>query len=160
MHSNRNAYKGFSLIELVIVVVIIGIIGAIAIPRMSRGTAAAADSALTSNLATLRSAIDLFAAEHNQTYPALATISDQLTKLTNSSGGVDTGTGKAGGFIYGPYLRKVPPLPVGAQKGNTGFTDTLGTAGFGWVYNAATGEVKANCPDAEVDETGKKYNTY
>ena len=42
--------KGFSLIELVIVVVIIGIIAAIAIPKMSRGSQGAADSALQSDL--------------------------------------------------------------------------------------------------------------
>ena len=151
---------GFSLIELVIVVVIIGIIGAIAIPRMSRGTTGAADSALVSDLATLRNAIDLYAAEHGGTFPTKALFTDQLTKLTKADGTVDTGTGKAGGFIYGPYIRKIPALPVGTQKGNAGITDTLGTSGFGWSYNQTTGDITANLDSDEADESGKAYNTF
>src|SRR5947208_10544278 len=103
--------KGFSLIELVIVVVIIGIIAAIAIPRLSRGASGAADSALSGNLAVLRNAVDLYATEHGGTYPALATFDTQLTQFTDTSGG--TATTKDSTHIYGPYLRKVPTLPVG-----------------------------------------------
>ena len=155
--SNR---KGFSLIELVIVVVIIGIIGAIAIPRMSRGTTGAADSALISDLATLRNAIDLYAAEHGGSFPTKALFVDQLTKLTKADGTVDTGTGKAGGFIYGPYIRKIPALPVGTNTGNAGITDTLGTSGFGWNYNATTGDIQANLDAEETDEAGKAYKDF
>ena len=157
-HTKKNA--GFSLIELVIVVVIIGIIGAIAIPRMSRGTTGAADSALISDLATLRNAIDLYAAEHGGTFPSQANFVDQLTKLTKGDGSVDDGSDKAGGFIYGPYLRKMPPLPVGSNKGNVGVTNTLGTAGFGWNYNATTGDIQANLAIGETDESGKPYKDF
>ncbi|HWA49614.1 MAG TPA: prepilin-type N-terminal cleavage/methylation domain-containing protein [Dongiaceae bacterium] len=153
---------GFSLIELVIVVVIIGIIAAIAIPRLSRGSAGAADSALSGNLAVLRNAIDLYATEHGGTYPALATFDTQLTQYTDSSG--TPSATKTATAIYGPYLRKVPPLPVGANKNSVVVVDgSSGSAGAGagaWFYNATTGDLKANCPDAEVDASGKKYNTY
>lgn len=154
--------RGFSLIELVIVVVIIGIIGAIAIPRMSRGSEGAADSALAGDLAVLRNAIDLYAAEHQGQFPTVAAIADQLTRLTDGDGNVDDGTGKGGGYIYGPYLRKVPPLPVGSAdfKGSTTFTDTPGTIGAGWVYTASTGDVVANLPGSETDSSNKPYNTY
>lgn len=158
----KRRMKGFSLIELVIVVVIIGIIGAIAIPRMSRGSEGAADSALAGDLAVLRNAIDLYAAEHQGQFPTLANITDQLTKLTDGDGNVDDGSGKAGGYIYGPYLRKVPGLPVGSAsfKGSVVFTDTPGTAGAGWVYTASTGDIVANLPVGETDSSGKPYNTY
>src|SRR5207249_11695047 len=109
--SNRVNRAGFSLIELVIVVVIIGIIAAIAIPRLSRGSAGAADSALSGNLAVLRSAIDLYSTEHGGTFPALATFEDQLTKYTDGNGGVSTT--KDSSHLYGPYIRKLPLLPVG-----------------------------------------------
>src|SRR5947207_15881294 len=109
VHANRST--GFSLIELVIVVVIIGIIAAIAIPRLSRGSAGAADSAVSGNLAVLRSAIDLYATEHGGGYPSVGTFDSQLTQYTDSSGSF--AASKTGNFIYGPYLRKIPPLPVG-----------------------------------------------
>lgn len=162
MHARtrKQSSSGFSLIELVIVVVIIGIIGAIAIPRMSRGAAGASDSALVANLSVLRNAIDLYAAEHNGDFPTShETIGAQLTERTDTAGN-PTGTADAGPFIYGPYLRSVPPLPVGALKGETGFTNSVGTAGAGWVYTAATGEVVSNTADSEEDEAAVPYNEY
>src|SRR4051812_17834189 len=149
MMTKRLQQRGFSLIELVIVVVIIAIIGAIAIPRMSRGAAGAADSALTADLTTLRKAIDLYATEHGGTFPALATINAQLTTYTDTNG--NTQATKDTTFIYGPYIRLIPTLPVGAQKGNATVTDTQGTATFGWVYDATSGKIMANCADGEVD---------
>ena len=105
----HNRKRGFSLIELVIVVVIIGIIGAIAIPRMSRGTAGASESALKGDLAVLRNAIDLYAAEHAGSFPAHATITNELTKLTKADGSVDDGTGKVRWFL--PLLLGAIEMP-------------------------------------------------
>ncbi len=149
--------RGFSLIELVIVVVIIGIIAAIAIPRMSRGAAGAADSALSANLRTMRNAIDQYASEHGSTLPTAAAIVAQLTTFTDDAGA--TSATKTGNYIYGPYLRSVPALPVGAKKGSTGVA-AADAAGIGWLYNEATGAITANCADAEVDVRGVKYNAY
>jgi len=154
--NRRN--RGFSLLELVVVVVIIGIIAAIAIPRLSRGSAGASDSALTGNLAVLRNAIDLFSAEHNGAYPALATFSNQLTQYCDANG-TDLVTAKDANHPYGPYLRAVPTLPVGADKGKTSVV-AIYTAGNGWVYDATAGKINANCSDLEVDATGKKYSSY
>src|SRR5688572_3490276 len=103
----NRATRAFSLIELVIVVVIIVIIGAIAIPRMSRGAEGAADSALVSNLATLRSALDLFATEHGGKYPTLADLPNALVQYSNEAGTAFSTT-KDGTYFYGPYLRAVP----------------------------------------------------
>ena len=70
--------RAFSLLELVIAVAIIAIIAAIGIPRLSRGTKGAADSALSGNLAMLRNAIDIYAAEHTGIYPTADDISDPI----------------------------------------------------------------------------------
>ncbi|MEX0652786.1 MAG: prepilin-type N-terminal cleavage/methylation domain-containing protein [Phycisphaeraceae bacterium] len=157
--TRRKKDGGFSLIELVIVVVIIGIIGAIAIPRMSRGASGAADSALVANLSVLRNALDLYAAEHGGDYPTdETTIAEQLTGRTNAAGDVMPAAGDPADYIYGPYLRAVPPLPVGANKGETGFTDSEGESGSGWHYDA--GEVKASTLPMEVDEGGTAYSEY
>src|ERR1043165_4054530 len=139
--------RAFSLIELVIVIVIIGIIGAIAIPRMSRGAAGAADGALVANLARLRNAMDLYQAEHASTYPDLvANQGTQLTGYTDDAGAVVAT--KDATHIYGPYLRSIPPLPVGADKGKMSFIATY-TAGNGWVYDKTSGAINANCSTTE-----------
>ncbi len=155
--SRKRANRAFSLIELIIVVVIIGIIAAIAIPRMSRGAAGAADSSLSGSLAVMRSGLDIYAAEHGGAFPVLATFVDQMTLFTDVNGA--TNAAKSAVFIYGPYLRKVPPLPVGTEKGSTGITGVAGTAAMGWVYNGAAGTIIANTT-VEVDEAGTLYNTY
>ena len=149
--------KGFSLLELVVVVVIIGIIAAVAIPRMSRGSAGAADAALSGNLAVLRNAIDLYAAEHSGAFPTAALVTTALTQYTDSAGAVSATRDTT--HIYGPYLRKVPPLPVGAAKGNTGMAAAAGD-GVGWIYNATTGDIQSNTTATEKDAANKLYTDY
>jgi prepilin-type N-terminal cleavage/methylation domain-containing protein len=151
----RPKHRAFSLIELVIVVVILGIIAAIAVPRMSRGASGAADSSLTANLTVLRNAIDLFQAEHQGMFPSESSIADQLTKYTDINGNVSAT--KTGEFIYGPYLRSVPALPVGEKKGATGIAKTDGP-GVGWIYDAATGTIRANATGN--DARGVPYSSY
>lgn len=150
--------RAFSLIELVIVVVIIGIIAAIAVPRMSRGAAGASDSALSANLSILRNAIDLFQTEHGGTFPSLVNLPKSLTWYSDTAGTTFSQT-KTATCIYGPYVRTVPPLPVGADKGKISFVATY-TAGNGWVYDPTTGSVTANCPPAEQDARGVQYDAY
>jgi general secretion pathway protein G len=154
-HQKRSA---FSLIELVIVIVIIGIIGAIAIPRMSRGAAGAADSALKANLAMLRNAVELFQTEHGGKLPVRTELADYLTQYSNELG-TTTNVAKTGDNVFGPYLRAIPPLPVGANKGKSNFVAANTEVG-GWVYNETTGAISAACPDSEVDDRGVKYNSY
>ena len=163
--------RGFSLIELVIVVVIIGIIAAIAVPRMSRGSQGASDSALGANLAVLRNAVDLYQTEH-QAYPANAagaTSADllrQLTQYTDATGVSNATATKDASHTYGPYLRKIPPLPVGTKKGQATIkiaatdTETPGTTSEAWIYYPTTGEVKANLATTELDGKDQAYNTY
>ncbi|HNO77766.1 MAG TPA: prepilin-type N-terminal cleavage/methylation domain-containing protein [Phycisphaerae bacterium] len=177
MRINCQKRAGFSLVELVIVIVIIGIVAAIAVPRISRGAKGAVDSAVRGDVAALRAAIDLYAAEHNGVFPgknkndgtagtgAAADMVDQLTKFSDIDG--KTGAFNAAtGIIYGPYLRNgIPPLPVGA---NAGSKDVLfGAAsppavsegsGEGWVYNQNTGEIRANT--TATDESTANYSDY
>jgi prepilin-type N-terminal cleavage/methylation domain-containing protein len=153
----RSKHYAFSLLELVIVVAIIAVLAAIAIPRMSRGSRGAGDAALAANLSVLRNAIDIYVAEHGGSYPSPLNIVNQLTQYTNEAGNAqDT---KDTTHIYGPYIRKIPPLPVGAKKGGTGIAVEDG-AGVGWIYDPDTGTIKANCIDTEKDDTGKQYNQY
>lgn len=149
--------RAFSLIELVIVVVIIGIIAAIAIPRMSRGATGAADSALTANLAVLRNAIDLYQTEHGGTYPDIVTSTNSLLQYTDDSGGISAS--KDATHVWGPYLRAIPTLPVGADKGKSSFVASY-TAGNGWIYDKTTGTVTSNTSGTEKDARGVLYTAY
>jgi general secretion pathway protein G len=158
MNNGKASRRAFSLIELVIVVVIIGIIGAIAIPRMSRGAAGAADSGLTADLTVMRTAIDLFKAEHGGVLPALATFEAQMTTYTDGAGTANAT--KSTTYYLGPYLREVPKLKLGSNKGLAGLVATQGGTTEGWVYVAATGEISANLPDSELDVQGTQYNNY
>jgi prepilin-type N-terminal cleavage/methylation domain-containing protein len=156
----KNNSRGFSLIELVIVVVIIAIIGAIAIPRMSRGAAGAADSALVGNLKVLRSAVDLYANEHGGVFPSSTNIVSQLTQYSDDQGAFQAA--KDSTHIYGPYLRAIPSLPVGAKKGQSGIA-TATAATVGWIYDSTAGTIKANTTDTapvEADASGKLYSAY
>jgi type II secretory pathway pseudopilin PulG len=140
----------------VIVVAIIAILAAIGIPRMSRGSRGANDAAVSGNLSVLRNAIDLFAAEHGGAFPAVADCNDQLTQYTDVSGG--TSSTKTGAYIYGPYLRSIPPLTVGAHKGENGIADA-NAAGVGWIYDEDTGDINANTT-TEEDDAGVLYKDY
>ena len=158
INNSHRARRAFSLIELVIVVVIIGIIGAIAIPRMSRGASGAADSSLVADLAVMRSAIDLYKAEHGGTLPAFATFSDKLTTYSNDAGTANAS--KTSTYYLGPYLREIPTLKVGSNKGQSAIVATQTGTTAGWVYDAATGAISANLPDTDVDVRGVQYNAY
>ncbi len=105
----------------------------------------------------LRNAIDLYAAEHQGTYPAAATFSAQLTQYTDSFGA--TAAAKDSTHIYGPYLRSVPPLPVGTKKSSTGVA-AADADGVGWIYTAATGAIAANTTATEKDDANKLYSDY
>lgn len=152
----RQYHKAFSLLEVVIVVAIIAVLATIAIPRMSRGAKGANDSAVGGDLAVLRNAVDLYATEHGGTYPGATTIADQLIKYTDSDGA--TSTSKTTTHIYGPYVRSIPPLPVGARKGENGIA-AADANDVGWLYTAASGTVKANTT-TEKDDADKLYSDY
>lgn len=166
MRSRSKAVSGFSLVELVVVIVIIGILAAIAIPRLSRGAGGAADSALAANLATVRSAISLYASEHRTVFPGpdATGFVDKLTKFSDAGG--TTSATKTASCIYGPYLFAIPPCPVGENAGSaTVLIDATNsppqvvtTGGEGWVYNPNTGEFIANT--STKDASNKTYSSY
>ena len=163
MRQHQNTIRrGFSLVELVIVIVIIGVIAAIAVPRISRGARGAADAAMKGDLAAMRNSIDLYAAEHSGTFPAVASDLQALTGFTDDAGGYSAT--KDATHIYGPYLKAIPTLPVvgggtvGGAKGDTG-VGASDAAGVGWLYTLADGTIVANTGTA-TDESGTLYSAY
>jgi general secretion pathway protein G len=178
MRCSRVNRLGFSLVELVIVIVIIGIVAAIAVPRISRGAKGASESAVRGDLAALRAAIDLYAAEHQGIFPGAkksdgtgttgtaTDFVDQLTKFSDIDGKVGA-YNVTSGIVYGPYLRHgIPPLPVGDDAGSTDvrFDSTnspptpVASDGKGWAYNPTTGEIIADTN--ATDESTNAYSDY
>ena len=149
------ARRAFTLIELVIVVVIVGILAAIAIPRFSGAGESTTDAALASDLETLRKAIDLYHGEHLGKYPDAARVGVQLTQYTDVHG--NTSPTKTGTHSYGPYLRAVPALKVGPNRGSTTIAAAAG-ADVGWVYDETSGHITAAA--ATNDRKGKPYGQY
>jgi general secretion pathway protein G len=157
--STRLSRRGFSLIELVIVVVIIGIIAAIAIPRMSRGSAGAADAAVKQNLSLLRNAIDMYQQEHNGTLPSLGSFSNQMLQYSGLDG--STSASKTTTQYLGPYLRNIPPITVGDNKGKFGVSAPATPDGdTGWLYDAATGNITPYTPGQPEDSAKQLYSSY
>ena len=102
-------------------------------------------------------ALPMFKVRDTLTYPTVADIVAQLTTYTDANS--DSQATKDSTHIYGPYIRKIPKLPVGAKKGQTGIAAATGST-VGWIYTASTGDIKANTTDSEVDVTGTAWNTY
>ena len=152
-----RASRGFTLIEILIVVIILGILASIIIGLFGNTSKDANSGALKDNLRAIRSAIQVYNAQHGR-YPAQATFESQMTQYTNSAGA--TSATRTGNYIYGPYILSLPPLSVGPDKGATGVTTLTYAAGFGWGYDAISGQFRANCPDADKDDAGVSYNTY
>ncbi len=164
LRSIRNQ-EGFTLVELLIVVIILAILAAIIVPQFSATTDDAKQSAYESNIANIRSAIDLYRQQHDG-YPGALTSTGtcpggmtnqagalnteaaflaQLKFYTNSAGVACNGTDAI--FKYGPYVKDDLPLnPLGSpgistvDVGNAGLLGILTGNSGGWQYDTVTGE--------------------
>jgi general secretion pathway protein G len=135
----RNRKSGFTLVEILIVVIILGILAAIVIPQFTNASTNARAASVTSQLQTLRSQVQLFKLQHNDSLPTLIGTSpacwNQLTSKTNVSGTVDT---TAAG-IYGPYLETVPKNPLNTFAS----VAAAPAASIGWTFDVTTGNIYA-----------------
>ncbi len=172
MERTLKNQKGFTLVELLIVVIILGILAAVAIPQFGDSTQEAREETLNTNLATLRSAVELYMAHHGEYPGALSTdgletatndaqckaaFIAQLTQYTDGRGYATNDRGDASlvGTVYGPYMKKseLPenPFVAGAALSKdvlcvtTSSVLTLTSSGTeGWKFNSQTGRAIAN----------------
>ncbi|MBT8406898.1 MAG: type II secretion system protein, partial [Deltaproteobacteria bacterium] len=156
-------------IEMLVVVIILGILAMIIVPQISVSTDDARLNSLQTNLNSLRSAIEVYAAQHANRYPGTYSEADgttavaddaaskaaflaQLTQFTDINGMVN-GT-KTATFKYGPYL-KTGTLPLNPfndsgdvfcdfDQGDITVARTITGAAEGWQYFAPIGVFFAN----------------
>jgi general secretion pathway protein G len=136
-----KAKRGFTLVEILIVVVILGILAAIVIPQFTQASTEAKLNSLCSDLQTLRSQIELYKVQHNDTPPTLANFEDQMIYCTTIAGVDNDVKTRDATHEFGPYLERLPENPFTNSDtvvawGSSAVTD-------GWEYNAATGEIRA-----------------
>ena len=127
--------SGFTLVEILIVVVILGILAAIVIPQFTEASTEAKFSSLCTDLQTLRSQIELYKVQHNDTPPTFANFTAQMTAQSDITG--------AAGTDYGPYMQKIAlnQFNNDATLDNDG---TIGNDGGGWEYDEVTGAINAD----------------
>ncbi|MEW6253132.1 MAG: prepilin-type N-terminal cleavage/methylation domain-containing protein [Planctomycetota bacterium] len=158
MRRRGRTRTAFSLVELVVVVIILAILASVAVPRFSRGTRGAANAALVADLRQLRDAIYRYALEHQGAFPGpdAAGFVDCLTTCSSARGA--TQPARDPDHPFGPYLAEIPPCPVGRNAGNAAVTISHTSPPTpdpaikaGWVYNPATGEIRANTHTVTID---------
>lgn len=119
MNRNFRGREGFTLIEILVVVILLGILATIIIPQISVSTEDAKLNTLKTNLNHLRSAVELYYYQHNNTYPgatkhtdgtvvgsdaeAGAALIPQLTQYSSLTGEVATSGSST--YQFGPYIK-------------------------------------------------------
>ncbi len=169
----KKCQSGFTLVELLIVVVILAILAGILVPQFSSATDDAKMSSLDSNLANVRSAIELYYQQHGH-YPGSVTAIGAACAAgpsgTTGTGALNTeaaflshlslytdingeGCTKSDttAFKYGPYMKKAK-MPVNPFTNvDTVAISTAGALGMvsavtngGWKYDTKTGQFIAD----------------
>ncbi len=140
MRSVRNTVaKGFTLVEILIVVVILGILAAIVVPQFTNAANESRVGNIATQVSTIETQLELWAARNNGTYPALVGGSND----DNWQDLVDAG-----------YFKSIPRNPfdntstIGAWPATAEpddfviYSDTTG----GWLYDVTTGNIAASAP--------------
>ena len=94
MRQRTNDEGGFTLIELLVVILIIGILAAIAIPAFLSQTSKANDSAAKTQVGTLQTTMETYAAENSGSYTG-ATLAE-LQAIEPTLKDTTTATAKVG----------------------------------------------------------------
>jgi len=147
--------RAFSIAELMIVLAVLGILAAIVVPHFWSYTTQAKEAVAKDHLRLLRSAIELYAAQHRgvppgykgddpQTHPSSIYFQQQTV-------------------LAGNYLRKIPENPFNNLDtmnvlGNSEAFPAEATGDYGWLYQPATKTIRLDWQGTDKD--GIRYYDY
>jgi general secretion pathway protein G len=142
---------GFTLVEILIVVVILGILAAIVIPQFTNASTEAKESALVSDLQSVRSQINLYKVQHNNDMlpgAGTATFIQCMEGYTDKNGAA-VAQGTAGAL--GKYMEKIPVNPFSTVDtvANPALLVRVDGAAAGagthhWRFDSTTGAFQAD----------------
>jgi type IV pilus assembly protein PilA len=129
LRQRMSSEEGFTLIELLVVILIIGILAAIAIPAFLSQTSKANDAAAKTQVGTLQTTMETYAAENNGSFTGASLASLQAIEPTLK----DTSTATA--------------QPVVVEAGGEGFTVKSIAKGSSDTYELINkkGEIERKC---------------
>lgn len=129
---------GFTLVELLIVVIIIGILAGIAIPQFQSAASEAREAAVLQNLTQIRSALELYRIQHDESYPDQRLVS-QLVGGTAVDG---TPGDECGPYFWDPW----PKNPINGSAAVKAVTTMPSgpSGGEGWIYARSDGDFRLN----------------
>lgn len=164
--------RAFTLVEILAVTVLLGVLAAIVIPSLAGNTTSAKQSALVVDLQLLRRFILVYQAHHLEVGPGYPngqtaaapteqTFIDQATLASNDNG--QTAARGTPGFNRGPYMQRIPANPFNGKNtvqmlGNGEAFPVNADGSHGWIYKAATSEVRAD--NTGTDINGNQYYDY
>ena len=164
--------RGFTLVEILIVAVLLGVLAAIVIPAIADSASSAKQSALATDLQLLRRFILVYKGQHLEVGPGYPNgnvtaaptedaFVEQATMSSNEAG--QTAAVGTAGFNRGPYMQKIPANPLNGKStvqmlGNGDDFPANGDDSDGWIYKAATSEIRAD--STGTDSNGKRYYDY
>ena len=147
--------RAFSIAELVIVAAIIGILAALVVPHVQNHATTAKVAAARDNLRMLRSAIELYAARHQDVAPGYQ---DDDPGVAPTAECFCDQT-----IVQERYMRKMPGNPFNnldtiLMVGNSETFPAEATGHYGWVYQPVTNTVRLDWPGTDSD--GVPYFEY
>lgn len=171
---DRQSVTGFTLVELLVVAVVLAIFAAVVVPQFGNTTDEAKLSALRADLASMRTAIDLYYQQHGH-YPGAtparmelcnglqaspfttqeqAGFNFQLTAFSATTGEVCSR--KSGIYVLGPYLRAdlIPANPITGNRAirfsaNGTLSPSTKSLTGGWLMDTVSGRLIADHADYE-----------
>ena len=119
-------------VDVVVITVALTIIGTTTVPKFTRASTESKVTDLIEGLETMRVQLDLYRAQHNDSFPPSDSFESFETALTKKVG------------KYGPYVKKIPVNPFNRLNTVRFDGEPAGAGKAGWRLDTETGLFQAD----------------